>query len=638
LVARYLAGLLQRAPRNNRHSRVGGAPLWRIAASRGIKTLLLLTGVFLASQDAGAADPVTYTVKFTASGDLRLDALLKQTASLASLQKKLPPAPFALIGRARADEAEFLVVLHSLGYDSGAVDIRIAGKPLDDPTLLDALTAAPANGAVTVLITPHPGPVYHLGSVTINTLPAGFAAPPLPRAGDAALAAPVLDATGALRTALHNAGFAFATVSAPLAVADSRDSTLDVTYTVNAGPRVDIGAISFAGLTRTDADFLRRHIALRPGQQFSDDRLSAARDSLLALGVFSSVTPVPGSNQLPPGQVPVLFRVAEQKRHAVTLGAAYATDTGITISAAWADRNLFRHAETLTVTLAANGLGGTGTTSPGYDLKGVFAKPDYYSRGQTLTVSAEGVREFLTAYDRTAFLAGALLSRPLTLHIILGYGAGFITERVDQEGVSRSYVLGQIPLSLTYDTTDSLFEPTRGIRANVTLTPTKPIVGGAGAFLITQLTGSTYLAVEHGARGIIALRGLIGVIAGATNFQVPPDQRFYAGGSGTVRGFTYQTIGPLFADDKPEGGTAIDAATLEFRQRIGKSFGVVPFVDIGQVTASGKPFTGNLRIGAGIGARYYTGIGPIRVDLAVPLNRTPGSGAFALYIGLGEAF
>jgi translocation and assembly module TamA len=164
------------------------------------------------------------------------------------------------------------------------------------------------------------------------------------------------------------------------------------------------------------------------------------------------------------------------------------------------------------------------------------------------------------------------------------------------------------------------------------------VVGAAGVFLIAQGSASTYLAVEHDARGVLALRALVGSIQGATQFQVPPDQRFYAGGSATVRGFTYQTIGPLFPDDTPEGGTAIDAGTVEFRQRIGKSFGIVPFVDAGQVSADSKPFTGTLRVGAGIGARYYTGIGPIRIDVAVPLNRTPGSSSFALYIGLGEAF
>jgi len=336
--------------------------------------------------------------------------------------------------------------------------------------------------------------------------------------------------------------------------------------------------------------------------------------------------------------VPVLFRVTEQKRHAVTIGGAYATDSGFTLSSSWEDRNVFRHGETLAFTLAASGLGGTGNTSPGYDVKGVFAKPDDLAIGQTLTLSAEAVKESITAYNRTALLANGQLSRPITPHLTFGYGLGFVTESIEQEGTTRNYVLAQLPLALTYSTADSVLEPTKGVNANLTLTPTKPLAGGAGSFIIAQASAATYLAVEPGARGLLALRALVGSIQGASQFQVPADQRFYAGGSGTVRGYTYQTVGPLFPDDIPEGGNSIDAGTIEFRQRILKNFGIVPFVDAGQVSASSAPFQGIMSIGAGLGLRYYTSIGPIRADFAIPLKRTAGSGAFALYIGLGEAF
>ena len=605
---------------------------------RRLRILFALAAV-LGLHGARAADPVDYAVTFKPSGDKALDNLLKQTSALVALQRKLRPAPFALIGRARADDSQFLIVLHSLGYDSGKTVISIGGRPYDDAGLLDALAGAPAGAVVPVVVTPHPGPVYYLGKVDFGALPPGFKPPPTIKPGDVALAAPVLDTTGALRSALHNAGYAFATVSAPLAIADGATDTLDVSFTVDPGPRVDIGPIGFVGLTRTDPDFLRRHIKLRPGQPFSDAALAEARDSLLGLGVFSSVTPVPAAEQAPPGQVPIMFQVAEQKRHAVTLGGAYATDTGITVSASWEDRNLLRNAETLTVSVAASDIGGNArNTSPGYDLKAVFAKPDFYARGQALTLTAEGLKESLTAYSRTAALLNGAVIRPLTPRLTASYGLGFITESVDQEGVTRRYVLVQIPLSLAYDSTDSLLEPTHGARVNLALTPTQSISGSGGRFLIAQISGSTYLPVEHDAWGLLALRALVGSIQGAAQFQVPPDQRFYAGGSGTVRGFTYQTVGPLFPDDNPQGGTAIDAATVEFRQHVTRSIGVVPFIDAGQVSAGGKPFTGTTRVGVGIGARYYTGIGPIRLDIAVPVNKAPGSGGFALYIGLGEAF
>jgi len=595
-----------------------------------------LAGCLLATGAAQGADPVSYKVQFAPSGDTALDKLLKQISTLEALRKKLPPAPFALIGRSKADEAQFLIVLHSLGYDAGQVEISIDGKALDDPGLLATLAAAPAHEDAAVHVAPHISTQFHLGQVVLNGLPPGFKAPVTVKPGDVAFAAPVLAASPAVQLALQNDGYAFATVGIPLAVAKPATHTLDVTYSVTPGPRVDIGPIAFSGLKRTDAAFLRRHIALQPGQRFSSTNVSKARDALLGLGVFSSVTAVP--EPAVGGSTSVLFRVIEQKRHAVTLTGAYATDTGISISTSWEDRNLFRHAETLTITATANGLGGTGTTAPGYDLKAVFAKPDYYARGQTLSLSVEGLKESLTAYNRTAFLLGASLSRPVTAHTAITYGPSFTSEQVEQEGASRTYVLLQFPIGFTYNNTDSLLEPTHGVSAGISLTPSLPVVGSSHPFLLLQGQVSKYIPVEREGRGIIAVRLIAGSILGATPFEVPPDQRFYAGGSGTVRGYTYQTIGPLFADDTPQGGAAMDAVNLEFRQHVWGNIGVAPFVDAGQVSSSSAPFTGKIRVGAGLGLRYYTGIGPIRFDVAFPLTRTAGSGAFALYVGLGEAF
>jgi len=599
---------------------------------------LLCLCLALGGTAAQGADPVKYKIIFPPSGDKALDGLLKQTSSLVSLQSKLPPAPFALIGRARADETQFITVLHSLGYDSGSATITIDGMSLDDPALLDHLNQLPDARLVNVQVKTDKGPLFTLGQVSINGLPPGFKARPGIRAGQTATAEPILGATGRMTSALRNAGYAFATVSDPYAVANQTTHTLDVSYTVTPGPRVDIGAISFTGLTRTNPDFLRRHIGPLPGQPYSDTALQNARNSLLGLGVFSSVTPVPAATATN-GKVPIDFHVVEQKRHAVSLSGAYATDTGFAIGASWEDRNVFRHAETLTFSAAANGLGGTGTTAPGYDLKAVFTKPDYYARGQTLSLSAEGLKQSLTAYDRTGILLGASLSRSLSSNTTLTYGPSFISERVDQEGVSRTYVLVQFPVNFTWNTANSVLEPTRGHMLGLTITPTYPVVGNHNdPFVILLATGSFYIPVERQAWGVIAVHGVVGSIQGTSQFSVPPDQRFYAGGSGTVRGYAYQTVGPLFPDDKPEGGLAMDAINLEFRQHITKSIGIVPFIDAGQVNAGSAPFKGTIRVGTGLGLRYYTAIGPIRADIAIPLKRTAGSDAFALYLGLGEAF
>ena len=105
-----------------------------------------------------------------------------------------------------------------------------------------------------------------------------------------------------------------------------------------------------------------------------------------------------------------------------------------------------------------------------------------------------------------------------------------------------------------------------------------------------------------------------------------------------MRGYRFQTLGPQFPDGKPTGGTAISAATVELRQRIWGNFGSAVFLDAGQVTSNGQPFSGGWHAGAGVGARYYTPIGPIRLDVAVPLNRLPNGDSLEVYVGLGQAF
>jgi translocation and assembly module TamA len=160
--------------------------------------------------------------------------------------------------------------------------------------------------------------------------------------------------------------------------------------------------------------------------------------------------------------------------------------------------------------------------------------------------------------------------------------------------------------------------------------------------VLSQVTASTYLDVSslwsQPGRSVVALRGVVGKAFGVGQFGLPPDQRLYAGGSGTVRGYRYQSVGPQFPDGTPQGGTALSAATIEYRQRILDNYGFAAFVDAGQANANGNPFAGNTHVGVGIGARYYTSIGPIRIDFAVPVNKEPGGDSFELYIGIGQAF
>jgi translocation and assembly module TamA len=580
-------------------------------------------------------------VTISPTGDATLDGALRDSSSLEALREKAPVGAFALIARAQDDIGRLLTALQSYGYYKGTARIAIAGRQLDDPALTDLIDAAPAATPVKVEVTIARGPQFRLGKIQIDgDIPASARDKLGLESGQPALAANVLAAHDRLQTALEEDGHALAKVSPPVAYEDAGANAINVVYKVDAGPRVDIGAISLDGLKDVNPDYVRRRLLVHQGQLFQPSAIEAARQDLTSVGVFSSVQARAASQLDQANQMPVTFAFTERPRHAVNFGASYSTDLGGSLSTSWTHRNLFGNAESLTLSAAATELGGSASKQPGYDLGATFIKPDFRRRDQSLQINAEALKEYLEAYNRTAYIVGASLNRKITKQLSASLGVTGTQEKVEQEGVTRDYTLIGVPLGVKYDTTDSLFEPTHGVRANATVTPTHSFggTGGDATFVLMQAQGSTYLDLSGGGRSVVALRALVGAAEGATQFELPPDQRFYGGGSANIRGYKYQSVGPTFPDGNPQGGTAIDAATVEYRQRIGASFGAAVFVDAGQVSAEGAPFTGPLRVGAGAGARYYTPIGPIRLDVALPLIKQAGNDAFELYIGIGEAF
>jgi len=357
----------------------------------------------------------------------------------------------------------------------------------------------------------------------------------------------------------------------------------------------------------------------------------------MSLGVFSQVRMEPAGQLDAQGNLPITIAVTERKLHSVDVGVAYSTDLGINLNAGWHDRNLFGNAEQLNLTAAVD-LGGTAVTEPGYRFSAQFIKPDFLTRDQQLELDITALKQSLKAYDQTGLIEQAMLNRKLSPHWSGSVGLLGEQERIKQQGITTRYNLLGVPIVARYDSTNSPFDPTEGIRASLGITPTQSLGSHSATFFVMQASGSTYFDVSGSGRSVVALRGLVGKIAGAGVFALPPDQRFYAGGSSTVRGYRYQSVGPQFPDDTPTGGTGISAGTIEFRQRILDNYGVVGFIDAGQVNSNGAPFTSTWRVGAGVGVRYYTSIGAIRADIAVPLNNQRGGDALEVYLGLGQAF
>ena len=644
---------------------------------------ILFCALALLSAPARSADPQAYRVEFEPTGNSDIDATIKATSDLAALRSSAPVSPFGLISRARSDSDRLKTAIESFGYYESLIAIRINGILLSDPGLGDALTALPKGSTAHVGVSFKLGAMYTLRRVDIEgEVPESINARATLnlRTGAPAVAAEVLAAGARLLNALQEEGFAFAKVDPPVAYEAAEAPVLDLTFKVMTGPRVNVGEIRIEGLKRVQEGLLRKRLLLQTGERFRPSLIERARQDLLALNVFSQVSINIGTKPDDTGGVPVTFKIRERPRHKVDISALYSSDLGGSGGVTWTDRNVFGKAENLQLKASITNFGGADTNGIGYDVSAKYAIPEFLHRDQSLQFTVEALKQELQAYDRTSRSAGALLVRKLSSVWTVSAGLSATDDHViqppeivtngspvclqqlntqkltgvpaspacEQYPQSFNYTLLALPFNVIYDSTNlpsPLDDPRHGYRASLSLAPTLAIGHPTTTFLIAQVKGAGYFDLdalfhEMPGRTVFAVRAVIGQAIGAAEFSLPPDQRFYGGGSGTIRGFGYQKVGPSFANnpDFPTGGTAISAAGVELRQRFGTNFGAAAFIDAGQVSAKIKFVPDALRVGVGAGIRYYTPIGPIRFDVAVPASRRAGDDAFEIYIGLGQTF
>ncbi|MGO4572472.1 autotransporter assembly complex protein TamA [Microvirga sp. 2TAF3] len=627
-------------------------------------------GLFGSNDKPPAASPnaLPYSLTFELSGDRKaVEQALKDSSELYRLRQEPPLEGDSLIRRAEADFGPMLDALWGAGYYNATLVFDIGGSILKigAGSAGTARTAESYRGRAPVPIRAlvDTGPLFQLRNIQVNDAKARRPFPPqeLPgkiiglKPGDPARAAD-------LRAAQARMVDYFRAQSRPLAKAVSIGpivyhpaQAMDVTFDLNPGPFAPVGDITVSGTENVDPTVVRSFIYLEPGDPYSPKALSDTRKSVGTIQALSSVRIREAEALDGNGRLPIFVEVTERKPRVIGFSARYSTIDGPALHGYWEHRNLFGGAERLRLEsdiFLAPRNDGTRLKSIGdlmpSDLGGRF-------RASFLKPALEGSRndlliDGLVERDRTGGdRFGGYTNRQIN-------GTAFIRHRFSgtfsvQAGAQvqkgqTSDVLGEVdyflvgtPASLTYDSTDRPLDPTRGMRINASVSPYPSFLGSTVGMTIGKVEASAYYAFDEDARYILAGRIGLGSIVGADLDEIPANFRFYAGGGGSVRGYRYLSLGPTGPFGYVVGGRSLFEASLEARIKLTDTIGLVPFVDAGNAFASSYPdFKEEIRVSAGLGLRYYTAIGPIRLDVAVPVNPRPGDKPVALYVSIGQAF
>ncbi|HXG80515.1 MAG TPA: BamA/TamA family outer membrane protein [Sphingomicrobium sp.] len=532
--------------------------------------------------------------------------------------------------RARADADLLAELLRSFGYYDAAVEpsIDAAGQEL-----LVRLTATP-------------GPLYRFASVELPGLDqaAGGEAEKLRaafgiKAGDPVVAKQVIEAGVALQVALGERGFATAKVGEQDIVIDHEAQVARLVLPVTPGPIARFGQISVSGEPPFSSRHVQRIARFRPGDRFEQSEVADLRRALIATGLISSVevTQVPREG----GEVIDLAVKLEPAPYRTIAGElGYGTNEGVRAEASWQHRNLFNPEGALTV---------RGVLGTQEQLGAVtFRRNNWLRRDQVLNAQLLASHVDRDAYEaKTIALSGGfelqsnfIWQKKWTWSLGAELVATDERDTIEATGEPRrrTFFIAALPGSLGLDESNDLLDPTKGFRLLGRLSPEISFQGGTFPYARMQFDASIYHPLSS--RVVAAGRVRLGSILGAERDDIAPSRRFYSGGGGSVRGYGYQRIGPRDVDNDPIGGRSLAEFSVEARIRVdafGGNFGVVPFIDGGTLSTDAIP-SGKWQFGVGIGARYYSSFGPIRIDVGTPLNRQEGDGRIAVVVGLGQAF
>ncbi len=447
--------------------------------------------------------------------------------------------------------------------------------------------------------------------------------------GAPAVAQRILDAQGGLSKRLESLGFPYPIIKETQYIVDHRTQEMEITLNIVPGRKAYMGAVRIKGGHKVQEEHIRRLIPWKEKEPYMPSLLDRFRDDLYATGLFSMVNISKAQDINDDGTIDIDVELIERKHRSVGGGLGYRTHDGIIANFLWENRNLLGKGERLRFNAEYSNLVKV------QELE--LVKPFFLGRQQSLMLGLENRREE-EVYKSRSQGARALIAIPNFRGWNLQTGLTGKRSLVGEPDLTYRYYLLAMPLSLGKDMVDKLLDPSRGLRYFLHIKPSLLMDQGQG-FLKTR-TGANFYFPLWETKGLLgAARVQVGNIWNLGLDTIPADERFYAGGDQSVRGYGYQSLGPRY-NDRPKGGKGLVELNLELRKRFGQTLGLVAFLDSGAVYEK-YPFQGDtaLRYGTGLGFRYTTPLGPIRFDVAFPINRRPGiDRSFAIYFNIGHAF
>ncbi len=586
-------------------------------------------------------DPQPYDVAFTVdnASDELTEALIRSSALWTDRQDPASGAA-GLITKARGDYRALLAQLYANARYGGAISIRINGQEAADLSLTTEL-----GDLAKVEIRIDPGPSFLFGEVDIRN------APPLPvnrdpfdltgrerlTTGRPASADILAASAEEMVDGWRQRGYPVARIAGNTLVADHVTNTLDVAIDVDPGRKAVFGPVAVTGATQVDPVFIRYIADIPPGVTFSPPILEEARDRVVDLGAFRGVRIREAESVEGDGTIPVEIEVVPRKPRRFGFGATLSSLEGIGLEAFWLHRNLAGRAQRLRFDGAISGIG---TESDVQDLDYLvgasYRVPGFVGPRTHLELATSAEQNVFETYTEQSVGARVGLTRKFGKDLDTSVFADLTYSEIEDDLGDRSFLVFSVPLSATLDLRDDVLEPKTGFYLSGELKPFYNIDNSTTGLRAT-LDARTYIGFAR-RRGILALRGKLGSVLGPDLDQVSPDDLFFAGGGGSVRGYGYRSVGVETPSGIVGGRSSIEMS-VEARYQFRDNLGLVLFTDGALVSDSTIPSgETDLIAGAGAGIRYYTGIGPLRFDIATPLVDRPGDASIAFYVGIGQAF